>query len=324
MLSAKRLLGATVFLTLISFMLPAQAFNRSDLNRLLETGQCRRCDLRDADLERVNLSRADLRSANLEGANLSRTNLSSANLQNANLKQANLRQANLRNARLEDANLERANLQNADLRDANLEDANLERANLQDADLRNANLEDARLRNADLRNADLRNADLDDADLRDANLGGTILENNNRNQQTRDQRNRDQQSRDQRTGSGDPLYDSSRNTDPRHNRTSRNQTTNPADITRVEFYSRNNNPVRILLRSDEGERSLSFGGNLTQTMVSLPRRRYELRFQNSDGRTWRSGTLDLRNSRTNQIRIFFDNNRNAVEVQNDPRAWNAN
>mgnify|MGYP005843651727 CR=1 FL=1 len=323
MLSAKRLLGATVFLTLISFMLPAQAFNRSDLNRLLETGQCRRCDLRDADLERVNLSRADLRNANLEGANLSITNLSSANLQDANLKRANLRQASLRSANLEEANLERANLQNADLRDANLEDANLERANLQDADLRNANLEDARLRNANLRNADLRDADLDDADLRDANIAGTLLD-QNRNRQTRDDWERDRENRDQRTRSSDPLYDSWRNTDPRHNRQTGNQGMNSTDITRVEFYSRNNNPVRILLRSDEGERTLSFGGNLTQTILSLPRRRYELRFQNSDGRTWRSGTLDLRNSRTNQIRIFFDNNRNAVEVQNDPRAWNAN
>jgi uncharacterized protein YjbI with pentapeptide repeats len=65
------------------------------VQRLLETRECRGC--------------------NLEGANLDRMNLEDVNLENANLERASLRGAKLGNANLERANLRRANLEQADL-----------------------------------------------------------------------------------------------------------------------------------------------------------------------------------------------------------------
>ena len=103
---------------------------------------------------------ADLRNADLSYADLSYADLRYADLRNANLRNADLSYANLRYADLSDADLRNADLRNADLRDADLSDADLSDANLRNADLRNANL-----RYADLSDADLSDANLSDADL---------------------------------------------------------------------------------------------------------------------------------------------------------------
>ena len=109
-------------------------------------------DLRDADLEGV-----DLRYANLRGAILTGTCFEEANLKGATIIGANLKGANLKSA-----NLLYANLNNASLRSASLIDAWLNMANLTNADLTCA----------DLRNANFCNATLICTNLDDANLTG--------------------------------------------------------------------------------------------------------------------------------------------------------
>ncbi|HLO47009.1 MAG TPA: pentapeptide repeat-containing protein [Kamptonema sp.] len=139
------IVGLATLAIALGLAMPAQAANRRDVEKLLDSGRCPRCDLRDADLRKANLQGAELQSANLRGANL--------------------RGAYLRNA----------NLSNADLRGADLRDADLSRSNL-----RNANLREANLRNADLERAEVRGVNFDNTDLRGANLKDTGLQGDNR------------------------------------------------------------------------------------------------------------------------------------------------
>ncbi|MEQ8537682.1 MAG: pentapeptide repeat-containing protein [Coleofasciculus sp. D1-CHI-01] len=115
----------------------ADAFNQKDLDQLLETNDCRFCDLRDADLSGTELSGAILSGADLSGANLAEANLSGAKLIDAQLIGTNLSGANLIGA-----NLIKALLNKANLLDADLMGATLFLADLQDADLMGANLMD--------------------------------------------------------------------------------------------------------------------------------------------------------------------------------------
>ena len=59
---------------------PARTENPTDVEKLLSTGECSRCDLRGADLRAANLQGANLEGANLEGADLTDANLEGANL----------------------------------------------------------------------------------------------------------------------------------------------------------------------------------------------------------------------------------------------------
>lgn len=71
------------------------AVKQDQVQRLLQTRECRGCNLEGANLERMNLEKVDLEGANLERANLSGAKLGDANLQSANLRRANLEQADL-------------------------------------------------------------------------------------------------------------------------------------------------------------------------------------------------------------------------------------
>jgi Pentapeptide repeats (8 copies) len=102
-------------------------------------------DLRDANLQGLNLKRFDLTFANLEGANLHR-----AQLREANLADATLRGAYLRNASLPSARLMRARMRGANLTKAYLRGADLTGAELVNVDFSRAVLVDARLHGADL------------------------------------------------------------------------------------------------------------------------------------------------------------------------------
>ncbi|MEQ9235835.1 pentapeptide repeat-containing protein [Coleofasciculus sp. E2-BRE-01] len=126
--------GVSLTLTLLTTN-SAEAFNPKDLEQLIETNDCRFCDLRDADL-----SGSDLSGAILSGADLSDANLAEANLSNAKLIDAQLIGTNLSGANLIGANLTKALLSHANLLNADLSDANLILANLEDADLTGANL----------------------------------------------------------------------------------------------------------------------------------------------------------------------------------------
>ncbi|MEB3277573.1 MAG: pentapeptide repeat-containing protein [Lyngbya sp.] len=123
----------------------AQAQNPAHVEQLIQTGACRGCDLRGADLSKRHLIGADLREADLAGANLAYTNLEGADLKGANLKEANLRGAFLNSAELDDANLTLANLTDANLVQAQLEGTNLIGANLNGASFLVQSLEEAQL-----------------------------------------------------------------------------------------------------------------------------------------------------------------------------------
>ena len=96
----------------------AIAADQHDLVQLLESRQCRACqlsdvdlthaDLRDADLQRASLQRANLSQARLDGADLNGSDLSFTSLQGASL-----RGADLRNSRLMGTDLRRADLTGA-------------------------------------------------------------------------------------------------------------------------------------------------------------------------------------------------------------------
>ena len=83
------------------------------LERLLESGACQGCDLRDADLRGHHLIGADLRAADLRGAKLNGVNLEGADLSGAKLDGARLQGAMLSNA-----DLSGTDLSHADLRDS--------------------------------------------------------------------------------------------------------------------------------------------------------------------------------------------------------------
>jgi uncharacterized protein YjbI with pentapeptide repeats len=68
---------------------------KNRIRSLLETKQCLDCDLKGANLSRLDLKKTNLEGANLEGVNLEGASLDGANLQRANLQNANLEGADL-------------------------------------------------------------------------------------------------------------------------------------------------------------------------------------------------------------------------------------
>lgn len=150
----------------------------AQVQQLLDTNACVRCDLRGADLSKADLDRANLEGANLEGADLTEAELNRAYLVGANLEEAILTDADLDNAELILASFDGADLTEARLIGANLTGASLQSANLSqaaldaptvmiNANLRNANLSRASLKGVDLAGANLENANLEGANLRD-------------------------------------------------------------------------------------------------------------------------------------------------------------
>ncbi|MEM1256769.1 MAG: pentapeptide repeat-containing protein [Cyanobacteria bacterium P01_H01_bin.21] len=88
-----RLLAFSTLLS-IYFTSGVLAQHPDNVRRLLNTNECRGCDLRGANLEGANLSGAILTGATLSGANLKGANLSGADLKGANLRGADLTGAN--------------------------------------------------------------------------------------------------------------------------------------------------------------------------------------------------------------------------------------
>lgn len=144
----------------------AQPQTSTQLQRLLETNECRRCNLQGVDLRGANLLQRG--GASEDGV------LPLADLEGANLSQANLNGAFLRGASLEGANLSGARL-GALLNQADLSGADLSGADLRGAQLVLSNLEGANLRGANLSGANLLRANLEDTNLSEANLQGAVL-----------------------------------------------------------------------------------------------------------------------------------------------------
>lgn len=92
-----------------------QAASPEALMRLLDSRQCSRCKLADADLVNADLRDADLRGAELQRANLGQARLDGARLQGADLSFTSLRGASLRGADLRGARLLGTDLREADL-----------------------------------------------------------------------------------------------------------------------------------------------------------------------------------------------------------------
>jgi len=128
-----RTLTTATFLSVLLSPTVAFAENLADLNQLLSTRTCQRCNLVDAGLVR-----ADLAGAQLQGTNLTNANLSRADLTGADLSGANLTDASLHGAILTGANLSGAILTGTDLRNAYLNKAQLQNANLETAYIRGA------------------------------------------------------------------------------------------------------------------------------------------------------------------------------------------
>ncbi|AMW30476.1 pentapeptide repeat-containing protein [Arthrospira platensis] len=138
--------------------------------------QSKGLDLREANLNNLNLNSLDLKGADFRGLNMSQMDLSGLDLRLANLEGANLQEANLNGTQLFIVNLKQSNLREASLLDANLARADLQQANLNRADLTGANLHRANLTRVDLSEAKLCSTNLENADLPGANLGFANLQ----------------------------------------------------------------------------------------------------------------------------------------------------
>jgi len=84
-------LTLAVVVILSATLSPSYAFKQSDLEQLLRTKQCPRCNLSGVDFEgNWHLVNANLEKANLAGANLTGIDLEKANLAGANLTGSDL------------------------------------------------------------------------------------------------------------------------------------------------------------------------------------------------------------------------------------------
>ncbi|MGB8688142.1 MAG: pentapeptide repeat-containing protein [Microcoleus sp.] len=123
----------------------AQVQHPEEVREILETKDCRVCQIDGINLSGANLPGANFWSSSLREANFSGSNLAGANFNEADLTGANFRGANLKGANFKKANLSHADLTNAQLENASLEDAILFAANLEGANLRGANLRGTQL-----------------------------------------------------------------------------------------------------------------------------------------------------------------------------------
>ena len=100
-------------------------------------------DLRDSNLQSVDLAGLDLRRSLLTGARMEGANLRGARMEGAFLREAWMEGANLREARMEGANLSGARMEGASLGRARMEGAILSGARMEGAYLREAWMEGA-------------------------------------------------------------------------------------------------------------------------------------------------------------------------------------
>ncbi|HTW84954.1 MAG TPA: pentapeptide repeat-containing protein [Candidatus Sulfotelmatobacter sp.] len=138
---------------------------------------CAACDLRQANLQGVDLhglsiTGDDLRGANLRGANLAHVNLNGVDLRDADLTGANLEGATLSGVELRGANFDNANLHGITLTGVELLGTSLRGTSLRDVV---ASCVGCDLHGMDLRGQDLHGIVISGVDLRGANLAGARL-----------------------------------------------------------------------------------------------------------------------------------------------------
>lgn len=115
----------------------------ANVEMLLQTQSCPRCDLRAVKLVNIRLKNPVLTGADLSDANLSQSTFELADFVNTNLARTDLSGAILIEARISNTNLRKANLNKTNLEGADLRFSDLRDANLSGANLRNANMEGA-------------------------------------------------------------------------------------------------------------------------------------------------------------------------------------
>lgn len=102
--------------SLATFLAPSvRAEKPEHLQRIRQTRNCFKCNLKKADLANISLRGAFLRDTNLQEANLEGADLRFAVLRKVNLRKANLTNADLTGAILRDVNLDDAILTGATL-----------------------------------------------------------------------------------------------------------------------------------------------------------------------------------------------------------------
>ncbi|KPP87182.1 MAG: Pentapeptide repeats (8 copies) [Rhodobacteraceae bacterium HLUCCA08] len=132
-----------------------------------------RPDLRNTNLQGVDLAHFDLRGLRFDGARMQGADLWGAQMQGADLQEARVQGANLRGARMQGAVLRGAQMQGAVLRGARMQGADLWVAQMQGADLWWAEMQGADLGGARMQGADLGWAQMDEyTDLTAAVLRG--------------------------------------------------------------------------------------------------------------------------------------------------------
>lgn len=90
--------------------------------------------------------------------------------------------------------------------------------------------------------------------------------------------------------------------------------------TRVELSSLTNDWVTVLIEGLDGSREMTFTGSNASQVVYLPTGAYRLRFRPTlSSRPWESGYLRV--GQTSLLRIWFDQDHNLIQVEQDPTAW---
>ncbi|PTN33015.1 hypothetical protein C6366_15345 [Desulfonatronum sp. SC1] len=143
----------------------AGAYDQDDLDKLLQTNECRKCDLSGVRLNGADLSRADLTGVDLTGAMMTGVVLWKAAMGGAKLSGATLVAADLAEANLNGANLSGAYMSKAYLDKTNFVTANLSGTDLYGAELYKTNLSGANLSGADLFRAFMHSINLSGAIL---------------------------------------------------------------------------------------------------------------------------------------------------------------
>jgi len=175
------------------------AYQKADLDRLIQSKVCENCDLSFVNFRRLKV----VNNIEFKNANLNGSNLKGALLQSVDFSQANLRGVNLYEADIKDVNFDGADLTDAIwinghacyedsigncryFRKKDLEQylttrichhCMLENANLSGKDLANSSLIGSNLKGANLQKSNLANSNLNQANLTYSNLEGANLNN---------------------------------------------------------------------------------------------------------------------------------------------------
>jgi hypothetical protein len=75
----------------------------------------------------------------------------------------------------------------------------------------------------------------------------------------------------------------------------------------------------VVIENADSRQELIFTPKRTRQTVYLAPGSYKLWFKNAKGSSWISGTLDL--GKSDRIRIAFNEDKELVQVYDDPQAW---